>query len=192
MKEAKDIKALLDELSKNNEGAFREIFGLYSHKVYSFALRLTGSGVTGEEMVQEVFLRIWLKRESLADVENFSAYLFGITKNLVLNLLKRKTFEEKARIRLLRDVPANHSDTEETVIHHDYEELLKETINHLPPQQKLIYSMCHQEGLQYEDVAQRLKISRFTVKTHMHEALKAIKAQFSHIIQALFLFILPF
>jgi RNA polymerase sigma-70 factor (family 1) len=189
MKETKDTKTLLDQLSKSDEQAFRQLFHLYSDRVYSFSLRLTRSGITAEEMVQEVFLKIWVNRKSISSIEDFPSYLFIVTKNLTLNSLKRRALEEKAKITLVRELARKHNDTEETVIYRDYEQLLKETVSHLPPQQRLVYSMCHQEGLQYEEVAQRLKISRLTVKTHMQQALKTIKTQFARVIQVSLLFI---
>jgi RNA polymerase sigma-70 factor (family 1) len=182
MKESTDIQPLLNRLSENDESAFREIFAQFSHQVYSFSLTLSRDRITAEEMVQEVFLKIWVNRASLATIENFPSYLFIMTKNLVLNALKRKSLEEKAKAIFLREAEKINLDTEERVIVNDYERILNETISHLPPQQRLIYSMCHQEGLQYDEVAQKLKISRFTVKTHMHQALKTIKAQFGGIL----------
>ncbi|MFZ6009554.1 MAG: RNA polymerase sigma-70 factor [Bacteroidota bacterium] len=181
MKETKDIKTLLDQLSRNSAPAFREIFHIHSDQVYAFALRLTKSHSIAEEMVQEVFMKIWINRTSASTIENFNAYLFVITRNLVFNALKRQALEEKAKIVLSQELEKKHHDTEETVIRRDYERLLQETVNHLPPQQRLVYSLCHQEGLRYDEVAQRLKISRLTVKTHMQQALKTIKAQFANL-----------
>ena len=190
MKESKDIHDLLYQLSKNDETAFRQVFQLFSNRVYSFSLRLTKCKTSAEEMVQEVFMKIWINRGKMHTIEDFSSWLFIITKNLVLNSIKRNAIEEKAKATFAIEAATNHSDTEEKVILEDYERILNETINHLPPQQRLVYSMCHQEGLQYEEVAQRLKISRLTVKTHMHQALKTIKSQFSHIIHAVLIPIL--
>jgi RNA polymerase sigma-70 factor (family 1) len=190
MKESKDIHDLLYQLSKNDEIAFRQIFRLFSNRVYSFSLRLTKCNTSAEEMVQEVFMKVWINRAKMQTVENFPSYLFIVTKNLILNSIKRNAIEEKAKAAFAMESVTNHSDTEEKVILDDYERILNETIDHLPPQQRLVYSMCHQEGLQYEEVAQRLKISRLTVKTHMHQALKTIKSQFSHIIQVVLLLIL--
>jgi len=183
LKESHDVRPLLEKLANNDEIAFRQVFHLYSDKVYSFSLKLTRSRITAEEMVQEVFLRIWINRHGLGDIKNFSGYLFIITRNLVFNTLKRNLAENKTKTDLVRESAKEHCYTEETVIYRDYEELLRKTINHLPPQQRLIYSMCHHEGLPYEEVAQRLKISRLTVKTHMHQALKTIKTQFAAIIR---------
>jgi RNA polymerase sigma-70 factor (family 1) len=187
MKESKDIRSLLHQLSKNDETAFRKLFHLFSDQVYSFSFKLTRSRISAEEMVQEVFMKIWVGRNKLHNIDNFSSYLFIVTRNLVLNSLKRKALEDKAKASFMIERERLHSNTEETVIQNDYERILNDTINHLPPQQRLIYSMCHQEGLQYDEVAERLKISRLTVKTHMHQALKTIKAQFSNLIQMIIL-----
>jgi RNA polymerase sigma-70 factor (family 1) len=183
MQEIKDIRNLLSRLSKNDEHAFRLIFHAFSGKVYSFSLRLTRSQETAEEMVQDVFLKIWVNRASLADIENFNGYLYTITRNLAFNTLKRMSVEEKAKTTLQRELTDKHFDTEETVIHRDYQQLLNRAISHLPPQQRLVYSLCHQEGLRYEEVAQRLKISRLTVKTHMQQALRTLKSQFAHVVK---------
>ena len=182
MKESKDIQNLLVDLSRNDEHAFRQIFQLFSNRVYSFSFKLTKSSILAEEMVQEVFMKIWISRATLNTVENFSSYLFIITKNLTLNTLKRKAVEEKAKRKIFMEAAKAHSDTEEKIIRDEYAQILNKTISHLPTQQRVVYSLCHQEGLQYEEVAKRLKISRWTVKTHMHQALKTIKAQFSHIL----------
>jgi RNA polymerase sigma-70 factor (family 1) len=184
MQEVRDIKNLLDRLSKNDEHAFRLIFHAFSDRVFSFSFRLTRSQETAEEMVQEVFLKIWINRASLVDVSNFNGYLYTITRNLAFNTLKRISIEEKAKTTLQREFADKHSDTEETVIHRDYQQLLNRAISHLPPQQRLVYSLCHQEGLRYEEVAQRLKISRLTVKTHMQQALRTLKSQFASVLRA--------
>jgi RNA polymerase sigma-70 factor (family 1) len=181
VKDSQDTKSLLDRLSKNDEAAFREIFSQFSNQVYSFSLKLTRDQFTAEEMVQEIFLKIWLIRVNLYNIENLSSYLFIVTKNLVLNTLKRRLREERAKATFLRNAEKAKWDTEEKVIHNDYERILNETIQNLPPQQRLVYSMCHQEGLQYEEAAQKLKISRLTVKTHMHQARKSIRAQLAEL-----------
>ena len=188
MNESKDIKNVLLDLSKNDENAFRQIFHLFSDSVYSFSLRLTRSKIDAEEIVQEAFLKIWTGRASAHTIENFSAYLFIITKNLALNVIKRRVIEEKVNVAFLKESRSVHHQTEEAVIYRDYERLLKDMVKNLPPQQRLIYSLCRQEGLQYDEVAQRLKISKLTVKTHMQHAIKTIKTQFTHILRLGLLF----
>lgn len=179
MPEIEDLKSHLIQISEDDENAFRKIFHTFSTMVYSFAFRLTHSEYTAEEIVQEVFLKVWSHRRSLSGVENFPAYLSTITRNLTFNVLKHNLVAEKA-IKTLQHRQADlHHQTEETVIYRDYEQLLNRAINLLPPQQKLVYSMCHQEGLRYDEVARKLKISRLTVKSHMQRALRTIKTQFA-------------
>ncbi len=177
MQEIKDLKNLLYKTSMHDEYAFGKIFQSFSGMVYSFSYKLTRSDYLAEEIVQEVFLKVWIHRESLPRIDNFSAYLFTITKNLAFNILKHNLIEEKAKTILYGQRTDSH-ETEETVIYQDYQQLLNKAINHLPPQQKLVYSMCHLEGLRYKEAAQKLKISQLTVKTHMQQALRSIKTQF--------------
>ena len=177
MQEIKDLKSLLYKTSMHDESAFGKIFRSFSGMVYSFSYKLTRSDYLAEEIVQEVFLKVWTHRESLPQINNFSAYLFTITKNLAFNILKHNLIEEKAKTILYDQRTVSH-ETEETVIYQDYQQLLNKAINHLPPQQKLVYSMCHQEGLRYKEAAQKLKISQLTVKTHMQQAIRNIKTQF--------------
>lgn len=188
MQEIKDLKNLLYQTSIHDEYAFGKIFQSFSGMVYSFSYKLTRSNYLAEEIVQEVFLKVWIHRESLPQIDNFSAYLFTIAKNLAFNILKHNLIEEKAKT-ILHGQRTDSHETEETVIYQDYQQLLNKAINHLPPQQKLVYSMCHQEGLRYKEAAQKLKISRLTVKTHMQQALRSIKIQFAGLMRVSVLFI---
>ena len=175
--------SLVRRIADGDPIAFREIFEQFSPKVYAFALKLTQSEATAEEIVQEVFMKVWINRESLASINYFPSYIYTITRNLAYNALKRLSLELKAKARMLRDQPHANFETEETVIYHDYQIILKQAIDGLPPQQKLVYGLCHGEGLKYEEAAQRLHISRLTVKTHMQQALRTIKSRFNHLIQ---------
>jgi RNA polymerase sigma-70 factor (family 1) len=177
------LKYLLLNIADGDEKAFRQIFDSYSSRIYYFALKLTHSKVTSEEIVQEIFLKIWNNRETLSTIESFPAYLYTITRNHAFNVLKRIAIEANANAKLVAQLPVHHSDTEEEIIRSDYERLLGRIVDGLPPQQKKVYSLCHQEGLKYEEAAERLNISRLTVKTHMQSALRTIKSQFGHIIQ---------
>lgn len=173
---------LITRVSEGDAGAFREIFEKYSPKVYAFALKLTQSQSTAEELVQDVFLRIWVGRASLTSIDYFPTYLYTVTRNLALNALKRTAIEERAKAELIRVVPIGHSDTEESIVYRDYQRILNNAIDKLSPQQRNVFSLCHVQGLKYEEAAQKLRISRLTVKTHMQQALRTIKLHVSQMI----------
>jgi RNA polymerase sigma-70 factor (family 1) len=186
------LNFLINRISEGDPQAFREMFQEYSPRVHAFALKLTHSSATAEEMVQDVFMKIWVNRTSLRDIDYFPAYLYAMTRNLALNVLKRMALEEKAKRFMAKETSSAHSETEEEIIYGDYRHLLGRAIEGLPPQQKLVYSLCHLEGLKYEEVAQKLRISRLTVKTHMQQALRNIKCHFKAIIKTLVPLALPF
>ena len=174
-----DPAIIICRISESDPRAFRELFDHYAPKVNGFALKITRSESIAEEIVQDVFMKIWQNRSRLRTVEYFPAYLFAITRNLSLNALKRLAIAESANRSYIENMRTSQSDTEETVVYRDYRNILNQAIDGLPPQQKLIYSLCHGEGLKYEEVAQRLHISRLTVKTHMQHALRTIKTHFT-------------
>ncbi|MNX54794.1 RNA polymerase sigma factor [compost metagenome] len=76
---------------------------------------------------------------------------------------------------MVHDYHEDHNETEEYIIFKDSEKILNQAIEQLPAQQKLVYSLCHQEGLKYDEVAQKLNISKLTVKTHMQHALRFLR-----------------
>lgn len=84
-------ESLSVRLSEGDESAFREFFHLYSHHIYNVAFIMTKSTGLAEDMVQEVFLKIWLSRASLASVENLKAYLYTSARHYILNELRKKS-----------------------------------------------------------------------------------------------------
>lgn len=173
------LKNLVDLVAAGDPLAFRELFDRFAGKVHAFALKLTHNDTMAEEIVQEVFLKIWLHREGLSAIDYFPSYLYTITRNHTFNVLKHLAHEAHAKQALGKVLVKTHEETEEAVIYEDYQRLLDRVIDRLPPKQRQVYSLCHQQGLKYEEVAHRLNISRLTVKTHMQQALRTIKTHFS-------------
>lgn len=169
-----DLRSILSKIAENDEMAFRKLFEIYSDNVFGFVFKLTHSKTLSEEAVQDVFMKIWINRETLNSIQFFPAYLLTIAKNHALNTLRRLALEEKAKHLLEKEMPYEH-ETGEQFVYHEHMAVLQQAVAKLPPQQQLVYKLCHREGLKYDEVAQQLNISRLTVKTHMQKALRAIK-----------------
>jgi len=176
-----NLKSVLIRVSEGDGAAFKELFDAFSPRIYGFALKVTHSGSLAEEIVQEAFLKIWTHRESLQNVEFFPAWMHMIARNLALNALKKIATEQKAKVQYLKEIRTESSETEELVVYRDYQRILNRAIDRLSPQQKMVYSLCHGEGLKYEEAAEKLRISRLTVKTHMQQAIRAIKTHLRHV-----------
>lgn len=170
-----DEKALLHQISIGDAKSFSIIFHRYSPKVYVYALKIVKSENLAEEIAQEVFVKVWNLEEQLTQIENLDAYLRVLTRNHTLKVLRRLALEIKTSRMMAHDYQEDHNETEEYIIFKDSEKILNQAIEKLPAQQKLVYSLCHQEGLKYEEVAERLNISKLTVKTHMQHALRFLR-----------------
>jgi len=173
-----NLESVLHRIVKGDQLAFREIFELFSPKVYGFALKLTHSEELAQEVVQEVFMKIWVSRESMSAVNYFPSYLYTVTRNHAFNMLKRLALEQRVKENIRKELSEVEEDAHESSLYRDYHHVLVHAISQLPPQQRLVYSLCHQKGLKYDEVARELNISRLTVKTHMQKALRAIKSHF--------------
>ncbi|MET3877911.1 RNA polymerase sigma-70 factor [Chitinophaga sp. OAE865] len=164
----------LERLAGGEESAFRLLFDRYHPFIYSFALRMTASDTIAKDVVQDVLIRIWINRRSLHSIDNLSAYINRMTRNQVLNGMKRRAHEESL-IRELYPSRESHNPTEEAALGKELEQLLYKAVAQLPAQQQKVYRMSRIEGLKHDDIAQRLNISRETVKKHMMAALRSVK-----------------
>ncbi|HEY0739923.1 MAG TPA: RNA polymerase sigma-70 factor [Chryseosolibacter sp.] len=178
-----NLRFLLLQIADGDEKSFRQIFDHYASKVFVFALKLTHSKPVAEEIVQEVFIKLWNNRHRLPEVECFPSYLAAIARNHTFNVLKNIALQEKVKAEFSHQQAQTHCETEECIIHNDYQNILSQIVNELPLQQKTAYSLCYGEGLKYEEAAKRMNISTLTVKTHMQTALRTIKTRFGGTIQ---------
>ncbi|CAL1516832.1 RNA polymerase sigma-70 factor [Chitinophaga sp. MM2321] len=167
---------LIHLISQGDENAFAKLFEHYRDKIYSIALKLTRSNTLAEEIVEDVFLKIWLKRSSLGEIQNFRAYLFTITRNDVYKILKQ--ISKNYKIALLTDNNPSlaHNDTEDYIMEKEYSSLLQRAIDRLPKQQKQVYQLMKEQGLKREEAADFLHLQPETVKFHLAQAMKNIRS----------------
>ena len=171
-------KALLTQIVQGNETAFRIVFDHYRDALYSFALKVVQHEVIAEEIVQDVFVKIWMNRQGLSAIRNFADFLFIITRNHTLNSLRRLAKEKKLTIAATGQLPMEAISAEATILQRDYDRVLQQAIDRLPPQQKLVFTLSRLQGLSREEIAAQLNISAGTVKAHMKQAIRSIRSYF--------------
>lgn len=167
---------ILDELSNGNERAFTTLYNKYKNIVYSLALKITKSKTLSEEVVQDVFLKIWEKKDELKDISDFESYLFISGRNHIFNMIKKTAKEEDFKKKLSKSDFSSYA-TDSFLEDEQYTLLLNQILIKLPAQQQKIYQMAKVEGLSYQKIAEILDISPLTVKKHMAQALKVIRIQ---------------
>ena len=174
-KELADEKLILAKIAKGDQQAFGILFNFYRNKVFGYALTILQEDTAAEEIVQDVFIKLWIKRKTLLTIENFGGFLRTTTRNETLNALKKIASEQKNYQIANQNTSDIDSGTENEIQFRETKKLLDAAIEKLPPQQKLIYNLCHIEGLKQRDVAEKLNLSPLTVKTHLRDAVKSIK-----------------
>jgi RNA polymerase sigma-70 factor (family 1) len=166
---------LFSEMSENNEEAFDAFFYRYNTKVYSFILHMVDVEAVAEELVHDVFLKIWLNRQGLRDIVNPGNYLFVTAKNHALNQLEKMANERKGKIQLDARPARFGADPEEEFFYKESLALVTAAINQLPEQQRIVFQLSRERGLSREEIAEQLNISPNTVKNHLGAARKKIQ-----------------
>src|SRR6185312_11580867 len=119
-----------------DESAFRILFDEHWQNIYGVAFMLTKSVPMAEDMVQEIFLKIWMKKEQLPEVKNFRNYLFIVARNHIFNELKRKSKDILFTDQLLDYFHDNKETPEKKLLQKEAANLIQRVIDRLPPQQK--------------------------------------------------------
>lgn len=170
-----DEQALLALAAAGDETAFEALFRKYGRKLYSFMLQLSGA-MAAEDIVQEVFFRLWKERDKLTTITHFNSYLFRMARNQAIN-----DFRKMARATLLpieeADLPetAPVPDSNEEIEFKALRERVHEIIDSLPPQQRKVYLLNREQGLKHKEIAELLNISPSTVNKHLVQALQALR-----------------
>ena len=159
--------------------AFDAIYHNYSRKLYSFTYSLLKDHEQSEELVQDVFVTLWEKREQINTELRFENYLFTICYNSVRKFFRKKKIEKKVRDYLLKNSPENISETANTIIYNELMDLVNRTIEKMPAKRKTAFKLSRQEGKTIKEIAERMNISSRTVETHLTKALKFIKQELS-------------
>lgn len=170
---------LLQKLTEGDSAAFRQIYECYQGRVFLFAYRLTKSKASAEEVVQEVFVKLWEKREKVKIDKNFSAYMLTMAKNLVLDGLKKAAYDRKVQQRIYHQMQALRNTTAEQMIQKELDRLHRQAIDALSPQRRNVYILSREEEMSYQEIADKLGISRNTVRNLMVEALESIREHIS-------------
>ena len=185
-----DVNELIARVSQGDEASFKKLYDLYRNRVFSISWKFAGSRALAEDIMQEVFIKLWLHREKLSDIRSFDAYLNVITRNHILNYLRKLSFEEN----FLRNLSAGETPVVQgnfdAVAYNELQGALHKAVSLLPPQQKKVYFLSRMEGLKYEEISTCLNISRSAVKNHIVEARRFIKNYLHHYAGALVFWLL--
>lgn len=169
---------LLKKLKKGDSKAFLELYDRYHLQVYNWVLKFVKIPAIAEDIVQDVFLKIWVIRERLNPQLSFPAFIYRICRNRAFSDLKKIAVSERLTLDVMEQFRSLKESPEDLAIWNQYEVLLENAIRRLPKQRQKVFKLCRQGGKTYEEVAEELCISKNTVKEHMVMAVKNIREYF--------------
>ena len=170
------LKELQRMIANGNEAAFTQLYLHFGNKLIQFAVSLIRSKEIGEELVEDLFVKLWSNRLRIEEIENLTVYLYVSVKNRALNTLSHKAHA-------LIAAPFDDLDTSVHEFAADPYDLLitaemmlrmKEAVDSLPPRCKMIFRLIREDGLKYKEVAEILNISVNTIDVQMAIAVKKI------------------
>ena len=168
-------KILLLKVAEGDEAAFEQLFKIHYNQLGDFIIRITESELLTQEIVQDVFLKIWINRSSLAAIDCFKAYLMVVARNHAFNCLKQIARENSRKKEWVNTVLRQASNDMDETEAKDTSNLIDKGVALLPPQQKKVFMLSREDGLKQQEIASALNISLETVKKHMVLALRFLK-----------------
>jgi RNA polymerase sigma-70 factor (family 1) len=190
MEQAFNERALLLKIATGDKAAFGELFHCWRDKLYFFLLRITHSSETAEDLLQDIFVKIWTNRAALDTIQHFDAYIYRMAQNHAFTGMKRMAQETLILTELRKEPDSSGLVVDDVVTHRELIKKLQAILYKLPTQQRLVYTMTHIHGLKHDEVAQQLKISASTVKNHMTRALCTIRQELLQHYQTILIYML--
>jgi len=168
-------KNILAGLQAGNEQVFELFFRNYYERLCNYANTILNDMDEAEEIVQNAFLAMWEKRESIEVHTSLKSYLYRSVYNSSLNHVKHLKVRRKHDERLLQNSNALHDSAAAPLLHNELETLAKNAIDQLPPQCQMVFKLSRFENLTYAEIASQMQISVKTVENHMMKALKVLR-----------------
>jgi RNA polymerase sigma-70 factor (ECF subfamily) len=192
LEKVKTNTELLLLLKEGNMVAFDAIYERYCKRLYEFVIRYVKAETDAEEIVQEVFIKIWEYRDKIDIYSSFESFLFTISYNSSISLLRKKVHENKyfEYLKSLQNVDQVYELTDE-IYFRELNNRMQFLLKELTPRQREIFQLSREDGLTHNEIAKRLGISVNTVKNHMVTVLGFLKSNIDNgsIVNVLFAYL---
>lgn len=185
-----DERKILGRISDGDEDAFAVFFNDHYHRLRPFVSRFFKEDDQAEDVLQEVFIRVWLNRDQLPRIENIAGWLRTVTSRTCINVLRKDLTRKKHITGLTSQEPDQAHTPEDRITADEIRQLVTRAVNDMPPSRRRIYLMSREEGLKPAEIAERLSLSVNTVRNTLVMALKEIRDFLKirgHLISLLFL-----
>ena len=168
---------LIKRLKRDEKESFNKLFERYYDRCYSYAMALLKDTASVEDVIQNVFLKVWLVRKNIDPSRPFVNYLLTSIRNEAISLLRLKANSSKAPI--MPDVEDSGPDAVDDIAYSEINSHILFTVQKMPEQRRRVFELSRMQGLKVDEIASRLNISNRTVERHLYLALKDIRKELS-------------
>jgi RNA polymerase sigma-70 factor (ECF subfamily) len=169
-----DDKELLKRIAESDRSAFAILYKQHLNNLYRYIFLFTNSKERTEEIIQDVFVKIWERREKLENVSCFRAYLYRCAKNLLIDQIRKDQLETKV-LTFLKGSEESCSESDARINFNQYYQITQEAINLLPEKRQKIVRLRTNEDLSLDEIAEKMSISKFVVKKQLYSGMNFIR-----------------
>ncbi|MBW7889498.1 MAG: RNA polymerase sigma-70 factor [Chitinophagaceae bacterium] len=166
------------QIAGGDESSFQQLFERHRAKLFNYLLSIVKSREIAEELVIDVFLRLWTGRELLTEIQNMDAFLHKVAYNKAIDFLRISSRNASLQKLVRREIMASSKErsADYRLQEQEYREIIRRAIHQLSPQRRLVFMLSRVEGLTYDQIAERLNLSRNTVRNTLAETLRSIRS----------------
>lgn len=164
-------------LKNSDINSFDQLFRLYSSRLFFFAKGFLKNRQDAEEIVQDVFIKVWEHRADLDEFRSIRSFLFTIAHRAMIDGFRKKERENLLLKNVKLEQAELHDDTQQQLFYDSAKEQVDLVVEMMPPKRKLIYKLSREEGLSHQEIAERLNISKNTIENQIAEALKFLRSK---------------
>ncbi len=169
------IEGVINRLKKDDKSAVDDLFNYYYPRLHRFSKSILKIENDIDDILQEVFVKIWLNRQKIDKTETFNAFIFTITKNEVLNFIRSKLRDQSFKNELFLRSVAEEYQTQNHVEFNEIKATIDKIVTKLPEKRLQIFHLSRTEGQSNKEIAKQLNISEKTVEDHITHAIRQIK-----------------
>ncbi len=170
------VQELYQLVASGDERAFNIVYERYWRKLFRFLYNMTKSREVAEELLVDVFLKLWIGRELVPEIQNMDGFLYKVAYHKALDFLKLTARETALQKVIAQQMSAGFAESaDQHLVDAEYQHIIQRAIQQLSPQRKLVFTLSREQGMTHEQIARQLNLSSQTVKRTMSDALESIR-----------------
>ena len=170
-----NLDLVLHNLAKNDKNALNDLFNYYYPCLYQFSKSFLKFEDGIDDILQEVFIKIWKNRANIQSSTTFNSFIFKITRNLLLNELRSRMNRQKTKDKIYKISQSEGYQTFEKIEYQELKETVDHIVNNLPEKQRVVFLLSRCDSLSHKEIAEKLDISTKTVEYHISQSIRIIK-----------------